>query len=73
MMTEEQMDQFEYDMLMADDNLIKENTMLERIKNIGEKISEIIQGLMGVALSIMILIFSGMIIVGFITLCLGAL
>lgn len=30
MMTEEQMDQFEYDMLMADDNLIKENTMTKK-------------------------------------------
>lgn len=47
--------------------------MLEKIKNICKKIPEIIQVLMGVALSIMILIFSGMIIVGFITLCLGAL
>lgn len=47
--------------------------MLEKIKNIGEKISEIIQGLMGVVIATMILIFGWMMIIGFVSLCLGAL
>ena len=42
------------------------NTMLEKIKNISEEILETIQALM-------MLIFGGMMIVGFVSLCLGAL
>ena len=38
-----------------------------------DKILDILQGLTGVVLAIMILIFGWMMIVGFVSLCLGAL
>lgn len=47
--------------------------MLEKIKSIGIKILDIIQGLIAILFILMILIFSGMIASGFIKLCLGAL
>jgi hypothetical protein len=47
--------------------------MLEKIKDIGEKISEIIVGTIAVIFALIVYGFVISIIIGFITLCLGAL
>lgn len=46
--------------------------MLERIKNMCEKISKIIQAIVGIVLSVIVLAFVGPIVIGFITLYLSA-
>lgn len=47
--------------------------MLEKIKNIGKDILELMGGIISIVIGWTLTIFIGMTVLGFITLCLGAL